>query len=331
MHRTEQLNSSTQNNRESREGDSPPTTALVGNGTNLLASPAQLLDHRAVDWQQVVHARYWMEQSFEYTYPGPIRNLRQRLIVIPPDQHGDQRLVAFSLQASSPLASQTVEFDRDGNRLIRFFVPQVHERVTFDMKLIVERDIASQHAAYVSAEDAAHYRQSTHLTTVDDAINTLARRFQDQYAEPEAFADALNTWIYTTMHYGRGATTVFTTAAEALRIGQGLCQDYAHIMLAICRAAGMAVRYVSGHLLGEGRSHAWVEVLLPTADGSYRAMPFDPTNHRRTTPAYLTIAVGRDYSDVSPTAGTFTAPYPGQLHATKRAGITQLELRHHFI
>ena len=305
----------------------------VGEGASLLASPAQLIDHRAIDWQQVVHARYWMGQTFEYTYPGPIRDLRQRLIVIPPDQHADQRLLAFTLQASSPLATQTVEFDSFGNRVIRFNIPYVDERVTFDMKVVIERDIASHLAAYVAADEVARYRQPTHLTTPDDAIEALARQFRQEYVEPERMADALNTWIYSNMRYGRGATNVFTTAAEALLLGQGLCQDYAHIMLAICRAAGLAARYVSGHLLGEGRSHAWIEVLLPAEDGPesdnyHRAVAFDPTNHRRTTPAYLTIAVGRDYSDVSPTAGSFTAPYPGQLHATKRAGITQLELRH---
>jgi transglutaminase-like putative cysteine protease len=96
-------------------------------------------------------------------------------------------------------------------------------------------------------------------------------------------------------------------------------------MLAICRAAGLAARYVSGHLLGEGRSHAWVELLIPDSRGGYRAVAFDPTNHRRTTPAYLTVAVGRDYSDVSPTVGTFTAPYHGHLDTTKRAGIIQLD------
>ena len=64
------------------------------------------------------------------------------------------------------------------------------------------------------------------------------------------------------MRYGFGATDTGTAAAEALTIGQGLCQDYAHIMIALCREAGMAARYVSGHMLGEGGSHAWVEVLI---------------------------------------------------------------------
>jgi transglutaminase-like putative cysteine protease len=138
---------------------------------------------------------------------------------------------------------------------------------------------------------------------------------------------ALNHRVYRAMRYEHGSTDVRTTAADALAIGRGLCQDYAHIMLAICRVAGVPARYVSGHMLGEGGSHAWVEVLLWDPSGGYVAMPFDPTNDRRTTPAYITVAVGRDYRDVAPTAGSFIAPYPGYLTTSKRAGLMELQYR----
>ena len=74
------------------------------------------------------------------------------------------------------------------------------------------------------------------------------------------------------------ATTVTTTAAEAYALRRGVCQDIAHVMLTVCRLAGIPARYVSGHLLGEqGGSHAWVEVLVPDGAGA-RALGFDPTN-----------------------------------------------------
>lgn len=147
----------------------------------------------------------------------------------------------------------------------------------------------------------------------------------DNNLEPEALADAINTWVWQAMRYVGGVTTVATSAADALLLGRGLCQDYSHVMLAICRAAGLPARYVSGHLLGEGGSHAWVEVLLPSAQGGFVAVPFDPTNHRRANLSYITIAVGRDYRDVSPTSGTYIAPYQGRLTASKRAGVTCVE------
>ena len=93
--------------------------------------------------------------------------------------------------------------------------------------------------------------------------------------------------------YAYGITSVKTTAAEALAGKQGVCQDSAHIMLAICRACNLPARYVSGHLLGEGGTHAWVEVLLPHPDGEgYVAWPFDPTHGNEPGLNYITIAVG---------------------------------------
>ena len=80
-----------------------------------------------------------------------------------------------------------------------------------------------------------------------------------------------------------------------------MCQDYAHCMLALCRLCGLPARYVSGHLLGEGGTHAWVEVLRAAPDGpedALRPVAFDPTHDRRAGLKYLTVAVGRDYDDV---------------------------------
>lgn len=97
-------------------------------------------------------------------------------------------------------------------------------------------------------------------------------------------------------------------------------------MLATCRAAGLAARYVSGHMLGEGGSHAWVEVLLPAGpDRDLCLIAFDPTKRRRPNLGYTTVATGRDYCDVAPTSGTYTGQYIGQLSFTKNAGLTLLE------
>ena len=87
----------------------------------------------------------------------------------------------------------------------------------------------------------------------------------------------------------------------------------------------MPARYVWGHMLAEGGTHAWVEVLLPTADDRLRAVAFDPTHRRRPNLSYAIIAVGRDYRDVAPTSGSFSAPYGGQLLASKHGGLTLVE------
>ncbi len=121
------------------------------------------------------------------------------------------------------------------------------------------------------------------------------------------------------MTYRHDVTSVHTTAAEALRVGAGVCQDYAHVMLALSRLCGLPARYVSGHLVGEGGSHAWVEVLLPPAGAGAPlvAVAFDPTNDRRAGSQYLTVAVGRDYTDVAPTHGSYSGAPGGRLTSSK--------------
>ncbi|OLB97454.1 MAG: hypothetical protein AUI15_12390 [Actinobacteria bacterium 13_2_20CM_2_66_6] len=139
-------------------------------------------------------------------------------------------------------------------------------------------------------------------------------------------ADRINDWVYQSMTYRYGVTGVRTTAAEALACGAGVCQDYAHLMLALCRACGLPSRYVSGHLLGQGGTHAWVEVILPTRDGTGDAIAhaFDPTHASRGGLGYVKVAVGGDYSDVAPTSGTYVSGAQGRLTATKRVSLVDV-------
>jgi len=117
--------------------------------------------------------------------------------------------------------------------------------------------------------------------------------------------------IYTGMVYESKSTEVNTPALEALKLGKGVCQDFAHIMVACCRAMGVPARYVSGYMLthpppGQARligcdaSHAWASVYCPGLD---RWLDFDPTNNRPPGEDYVTLATGRDFLDVSPLRG----------------------------
>jgi transglutaminase-like putative cysteine protease len=285
----------------------------------------ELIDHRSVSWSKISRTHYWLQKRFHYTYPGPVCELRQRLIVVPPEQHGDQRLCAYAGHVIGAAASETSTIDVFGNRVLSFYIPEVPAEITFEVTLTVERAGYPDLLPWLADEQAAHYMVETALTAADARIMAAAQALATQHHDPHALAAAINVWVGQTMRYGWGVTHVGTTAAEALALGQGLCQDYAHIMLAICRAANLPARYVSGHLLGEGGSHAWVEALLPAADGGLVAVPFDPTNQRRANLSYITIAVGRDYRDISPTSGSFIAPYQGCLTASKRAGLTRVE------
>ncbi|MBC8075337.1 MAG: hypothetical protein H7Y32_04620, partial [Chloroflexales bacterium] len=79
--------------------------------------PQTLLDHRTVAWNQVRRSRYWMYQRFQYRYPGSIRELRQRLMVVPHERYGDQRVCAFDLRVSLPNAATSSLQDDFGNRV----------------------------------------------------------------------------------------------------------------------------------------------------------------------------------------------------------------------
>lgn len=107
--------------------------------------------------------------------------------------------------------------------------------------------------------------------------------------------------LYGSFHYEKGRTDVTTAAAQAWELGCGVCQDYAHIMLSLCRSCGIRCRYVAGLLIGEGLSHAWVEV----ASGRVW-YGLDPTNNMAVSDNHIKISHGRDCTDCRINQGVFT-------------------------
>ena len=263
---------------------------------------------------------YVLRQHFRYTYDGPVQDLDHRLVVIPPRRHGDQRLLTHSVTVSADGARTKRHRDRAGNSVIRCRVPLVPDRVEFVVEAAVERvGSGSDPLLPVAALTAPRLLRPTPLTAADPAIRELARTMACQ--DPLDTAERFCMYVHEAIGYAHGETSIATTAAQALAGGRGVCQDAAHVMIALCRAVGLPTRYVSGHLLGEGGTHAWVEVVVADADVA-RAVPFDPCNGRRCGMDYLTVATGRDYADVAPTSGTYTGSAQGTLTATKHVGIS---------
>ena len=254
---------------------------------------------------------YVLHQRFGYTYDAPVRDLNHRLVVVPPRRHGDQRRRLHSITVSADGARTTHRRDADGNTVTRSRVPLVPDRVEFVVEAVVER-VGPRSDVLLPAAALADPRllRPTRLTAADPAIRELAATMAgpDRLATAERFC------------YADGVTSVATTAAEALAGGRGVCQDSAHVMIALCRASGLPARYVSGHLLGEGGTHAWVEVIVADPAGA-RAVAFDPCNGRRAGRDYLIVATGRDYTDVAPTSGTYLGTARGTLTATKTVGV----------
>lgn len=286
-----------------------------------------LLDHRDVPWARVRRSAYLIHQQLRYEYPGPIEALEHHLVVIPPEQVGDQRRLFHQLDVRGATAARAEREDQFGNVVIAVTAPVVHRAIDFEAWVVVVRhaDDGLRNVPTRWLTDPL-LREPSPLTQPDDALRQAARDAAGGATGPDLVA-RLGAWVYATMRYEPGATHVGTAAAEALAIGRGVCQDYAHVMVALCRLCGVPARYVSGHLLGEGGTHAWVEVILPDprAPGSAVALGFDPTHNRPTDVSYLLIAVGREYADVAPTSGRYRAGYGGQLSARKRVGLAAVE------
>jgi transglutaminase-like putative cysteine protease len=288
-----------------------------------------LLDVEGIDWGRVQRTAYLIHQHFRYDYPGPVRELQQRLLIVPPDTYGDQKCIVHRLDVSAEVAGTVNEVDEFGNAVIKLSIPAIDRSIDFEAWIVVERFAGGgPHMLPGDVLNDARYREPSALTRPDEALREIAAMLSEGMQEqPLALVGRINDWVHNALHYEHGATDIHTTAAQAQALGRGVCQDYAHIMLALCRLCGLAARYVSGHLLGEGGTHAWVEALVvaPEHPGEAVALAFDPTHGCETDLHYITVAVGRDYYDVAPTSGTFQAPYRGQLTVSKKVGPISLE------
>ena len=277
------------------------------------------IDPKGVDWDRVRLGEYVLHQRFSYVYPARIRDLRHQLMVIPPPVFGDQRRTVYSLDISVP-GEVITTLDSFSNTVIDVHIPLVERAIEFDTWVSIERmGPPAPRALPTEWLEDPRLLTPTDRTTPDSAITAAAAALRALGAQGLDLAELVSEWVHGRMRYVRDLTGVRTTAAEALAAGGGVCQDYSHIMIAICRELGLSALYVSGHLLGEGGTHSWVEVLLPSTDGSNECLgwAFDPTHGRRADLSYITVAVGRDYGDVAPTSGSYRARHGGSLTALK--------------
>ena len=127
---------------------------------------------------------------------------------------------------------------------------------------------------------------------------------------------ALMKWTHTQLKYESHSTGVHTHARDVLRDRRGVCQDFAHVMLSLCRALKIPALYVSGYLATETASatHAWVEVLIPGI--GWR--PLDPTHNCQSGETYVKVAVGKDYADVAPVTGQYKGTTDRKMNVSVR-------------
>jgi transglutaminase-like putative cysteine protease len=240
---------------------------------------------------------------------------------VQPRSDASQRCVQFRL-TTTPTSRVLMYLDHDGNAVHHFAVPGRHARLTVTTEALVECGPAPLvpfdlgrgswdrlDALTVSGEfwelqnPSPFARPSERLADFAKAINW------SRGADPLAVVRRLNMEIYDRFEYRPQSTRVDSPIDEALEARSGVCQDFAHIMIALVRQIGIPCRYVSGYLFHNeradrssiGATHAWVEVLMPDIGW----VGFDPTNNRLAEDRHIRVAIGRDYSDVPPTKGVF--------------------------
>jgi transglutaminase-like putative cysteine protease len=283
-----------------------------------LAGP--LVDGRGPDLA-AERITYLIEQSFRYEYDRPVESLRQRLIVVPPPRHGDAHRRAHRVTVDGAPARRRAWRDAAGNTVVGVRAERVERFVEFRVAALVERVRADGPPRLPAAalRDPRLLRP-TRLTAPSDRLDALATAAWSGGGGLLDRAARLCTAADEALTYEYGVTSVSTTADEALGFGRGVCQDSAHVMLALCHSVGLPARYVSGHLLGQGGTHAWVEVVVPDGDEAV-AVAYDPCNGRPADAAYVTVATGRDYRDVAPTSGTFRGRSTGRLTCSRRLAV----------
>jgi transglutaminase-like putative cysteine protease len=246
-----------------------------------------------------------------------------------PRSEGHQRCLSFSLDV---LPNANIMWYRDfsGNAVHHFDIPGRHSRVKVIAQALVEvqpppvpevSEVGTWQNldALIAAGDQWEMLLPSHFAHPTEALHRLAAELKlERRGNPLELLLELNETLYNTFEYVPNSTKVDSPIDDALQTRQGVCQDFAHIMIALLRELRIPCRYVSGYLFHskvdhdrspEGATHAWVEVFLPGPGW----LALDPTNNLLGGERHIRIALGRDYADVPPTRGVYKGEAESEL------------------
>jgi transglutaminase-like putative cysteine protease len=258
-----------------------------------------------------------------YRYSGPIAETVMEVRLRPMDGNG-QRCLEFALAISSGLEPRAY-LDGYGNNVHYFNLVRPHTKLSVTSRSVVETGVdLDADAGEELVHDFLRYR-----SPVKDVpgVRELASRhaIADPTSRPavEEALDQLTLAISRDFAYDRAVTNVYSAVDDVLELRAGVCQDFAHLFIAVARAMGVPARYVSGYIhapRGSGvatASHAWAEAWVPTRGW----VGYDATHPIRTSDHHVRLAVGRDYSDAAPTRGIYVGSASGTMEVTVRTRI----------
>ena len=261
--------------------------------------------------------RYNIKHVSCYRYGAPAQSCVMTLCLRPREDQG-QSLDGFEIK-TEPAAVLNAQTDYYGNTHHVFNLHQEHDALRIVMHsdvrsavpdplpLALERDAWSEARSWSSSFEYWDFASPSALTRPTPALAAFIDRHQiAPVADPLTDLLRLSSTLHRAFRYEPGTTTAESTTERILETGCGVCQDYAHVMIAIARFWGIPSRYVSGYLADASLNaetsvgtHAWVECRLPEIGW----LGFDPTNNALADEQYIRVGIGRDYRDVSPTRG----------------------------
>ena len=252
-----------------------------------------------------------------YRYAAPVRASYNEARLIPPSLKGGQRTFQSAL-AITPEARPLRYVDYWGTTVDAFDIHIPHTELVVLATSTVETSGPQPAQAGLDWPDLAdravvdgfaELLASSRYVPAEPEVAEVGRSLRAGSTPLQAGLHAAE-WTHETLRYERGATHVRTSSAQARAAGAGVCQDFAHVTLALLRAIGLPARYVSGYLhptvdaeIGEtvaGESHAWVEFWA----GGWVAL--DPTSLAEVGSRHVLLARGRDYADVRPLSGVYS-------------------------
>lgn len=244
-----------------------------------------------------------------YRYDAPIRMAVQSLRLTPSVYDG-QRVIDWMVTVENGQKGAGFR-DGAGDWIESWSVRGPADHITVSVTGTVETsDLAGLLTGHREAVNPAVYLRETPATRADAALADLARAAAAETGEPLARAHALSRFVAEAIAYRPGATEAHTTAAEAMALGEGVCQDHAHALIAAARALGMPARYASGYLLATAdgtpheAAHAWAELWI---DG-LGWVGFDPANRACPDDRYVRLGSGLDARDAAPIRGIAQGP-----------------------
>lgn len=269
------------------------------------------------------------ETRYAYT---PAVSMAQHMAHVRPLDSASQQVLSHRLEIHPAPAQRSESTDAFGNLRTFFTLEATHDELCVVAHSVVRtapQGLPDAHARAVAWEDVreafrfrkgARYDHAAQFVFASQHVpvhKDFAAYARPSFAPGRALFDAaleLTRRVHDEFSYESDSTEINTPAVEALAQRRGVCQDFAHIMIGCLRSLGLPARYVSGYLLtqpppgqprlvGADASHAWVSAYLPGADGPGNWVDLDPTNGRLRGEDYVTVAIGRDFSDVSPMRG----------------------------